>query len=156
MTVTDAVIQHLSGLTPGEQKANKNVYVPGTGAYSEFNIILNGATAITPIPDRAWNYIFVEPLNQSRALNANQIGTQQMTIEIGVRTSQRDDTSLRKLEDAVNIMLDDLVENDYLFDTTMGLVNLSANFETGINEQALIFARYASINLAYKIPSIKK
>jgi hypothetical protein len=152
MTVTDSLIKHMTGLTPAQQKASKNVYVAGSGAYSAFNVILNGATAISPIPERAWNYIFVEILNEARAVNPNQLGTTQMTLEIGVKTNQKDDTSLRKLEEAVKLILDDLQDNEYLDTTTLGLVSLSANYETGIDENARPFARYANINLVYKMP----
>jgi len=151
-SVTDAIIMHMSGLTPTEQKASRNVYVTGSGVYNDFNIILNGVTAISPIPDRAWNYIFIEPLNEARAISPDQIGTQQLTIEVGVKTNQKSDTSLRVLEDAVNTILDDLVENDYLFDATMGLVSLSATFETGIDDGARPFARFANITATYKRP----
>jgi len=147
MTVTDSLIMHMTGLTPAQQKASKNVFVNGSGSYSPYHVILNGVTAISPIPDRAWNYIFVEILNEARAVNPNQLGTTQMTLEIGVKTNQKDDTSLRKLEEAVKLILDDLQDNEYLDTTTLGLVSLSANYETGIDENARPFARYANMNL---------
>lgn len=151
-SVTDALIMHFSGLTPSEQLTNKNKYAPGSGAYSQFNIIMNGATAVSPMPVAAWDYIIVEPLNIARAIGPNQIGTQQMTIEIGVRTNQKSDTSLRKLEAAINTILDDLQENDYLLQSTMGLVSLNATFEAGIDENTVPFARFGSVNLVYKVP----
>lgn len=155
-SVTDAIIQHMTGLTPAEQKTSRDVFVAGSGAYSDFNVILNGVTAISPIPDKAWNYIFIEPLNHARAVNPNQIGTEQLTIEIGVRTNQKSDTSLRVLEEAVHDIMDDLEEYDYLFDATMGLFSLSANYETGIDENTRPFARFANIAVTYKIPKYEK
>lgn len=152
ISVTDSLIFHMTGYTPTQQKASKNVYVAGSGSYSAYNIVLNGVTAISPIPERCWPYIFIEPLNEARAVNPNQLGTQQMTIEVGIKTNQKDDTSLRKLEEAVKLILDDLQENEYLDTTTLGLVSLSANYETGIDENARPFARYANINLVYKMP----
>jgi hypothetical protein len=149
-SITDALIAHMTGFTPAQQKASKNVYVAGSGAYSAFNIILNGVTAISPIPERAWSYIFIEPLNEARAINPNQIGTQQLTIEIGVRTNQKDDTSLRKLEAAINTIMDDLVDNQYLDRNTNGLVSLTANYEAGIDQNSRPFARFGNINLVYK------
>lgn len=155
-SVTDAIIQHMTGLTPTEQKASRDLFVSGSGTYSDFNVILNGVTSISPIPDRAWNYIFIEPLNHARAVNPNQIGVEQLTIEIGVRTNQKSDTSLRVLEEAIHNIMDDLEENDYLFDATMGLYSLSANYETGIDESARPFARYGNISVGYKIPKYEK
>lgn len=154
MTVVDGLIQLMTGLTPDQQKASRDKWVAGTGDFAGFNVILNGVTAVSPMPSKAWDYIAIEPINRDVAIGSDTIGEAQVSIEIGVKTDQKSDTSQRKIEEKIEAILSPLRDNaGYIQGVTMGVSSMRVNYQIGIDKEARPFARYANIDIVFRVPA---